>query len=214
MLSTSIILKMIREKGLISFPDNDLGITLESRIEEGIEGSIWDLTVDDIYFSFTSCNCNDVYIGRETRKLPEYQPCHNESLRKAGEAWTLAPGYYLVKSLETITMPLECSGLVIPRTSVFRGKMIPTGTRIAPGYSGNIVTGLYVPLSSSSVTIERGARLMAVQFDALQMLIESSVVTASGNSAPTQEQIAKAVGAYKGIWHSNKITTNGTERAF
>jgi len=198
-----MIEEQINRKQLVSFPVNNLDITIESRLEEGIEGSVWDLTVDKILY-FESQNSST--ITRTKRRLPEY--CE-QALDHDG-FWTLTPGYYLVQSLETINMPLDMSGLVIPRSSVFRGGALPVGTRIAPGYCGNIVTGLNILPQTGIFTVERGARLMSVSFDLLDL-----PVILFDNPIQFAQEMAHHVGKYTGIWAGDKVSTQGkTERAF
>jgi len=197
-----MIEEQINKKQLVSFPVNNMDITIESRLEEGIEGSVWDLTVDKILY-FESQNSST--ITRTKRRLPEY--CE-QAIDRDG-FWTLTPGYYLAQSLETVNMPLDMSGLVIPRSSVFRGGALPVGTRIAPGYCGNIVTGLNILRHTGMFTIERGARLMSVSFDLLDL-----PVIQFDNPVQLAQEMAHHVGVYRGIWGLSKITTEGTERAF
>jgi deoxycytidine triphosphate deaminase len=197
-----MIEEQIVKKDLITFPFNDLGITMETRLEEGIEGSVWDLSVNKIlYFE----DQNSSTITRTKRRLPEY---FEQQLDHDG-FWTLTPGYYLVQSLETVNMPLDMSGLVIPRSSVFRGGALPVGSRIAPGYLGNIVTGLNVLPQTGIFTVERGARLMSISFDLLDLPVINF-----DNPLQLIQEMAHHVGSYQGIWSSSKITTEGTERAF
>lgn len=204
MICSTMIEEQINKKKLIWFPKNDLGITIETRLAEGIEGSVWDLSADEILYFV---NQNASFIGRKKRRLPEYL---NEKLSSDGLWWQLTPGYYLVKSLETVNMPLDMSGFVIPRSSVFRGGALPVGTRIAPGYCGNIVTGLHILPQTGSFTIERGARLMSVAFDLITLpTIEFD------NPLHLAQQMAHHVGEYRGIWGSGRVSTDGkTERAF
>jgi deoxycytidine triphosphate deaminase len=203
MICSSMIEEQINKKQLISFPKNDLDITIETRLAEGIEGSVWDLTVDKILY-FTKQNSST--ITRTKRRLPEY---YDEVLDTNG-FWNLNPGYYLTQSLETVNMPLDMSGLVIPRSSVFRGGALPIGTRIAPGYSGKIVTGLNVLQQTGTFTIERGARLMSVAFD----LIDLPVIKFD-NPLQLAQEMAHHVGMYKGIWTGGRVSTEGKEeRAF
>ena len=202
MICSTMIEENINEKKLVSFPVNDMGITIESRLAEGIEGSVWDLSTDSILYSI---NQNASTITRTKRRLPEYL---DAKLTSDG-FWQLKPGYYLVKSLESVNMPLDMAGMVIPRSSVFRGGALPIGTRIAPGYCGNIVTGLHVLPQTGMFTVERGARLMSVSFE----LIDLPVIQFD-NPLQLAQQMAQHVGVYTGIWGGNKISTEGTERAF
>jgi hypothetical protein len=58
-------------------------------------------------------------------------------------------------------------------------------------------------------TIERGARLMSVAFD----LIDLPVIKFE-NPLQLAQEMAHHVGKYDGIWHGSKVTTEGNERAF
>lgn len=207
MICSALIKELIKRKNLVTFPENSLNITLESRLDEGIEGSVWDLTVSEIHVpieSYRQCP----HISRSSRCLPEYRKLFMDN-----DTWILTPGHYLIKSLETINMPIEMSGLVIPRTSVFRAGLIPTGTRISPGYSGNIVTGLYIPHETPIFSIERGARLMSVSFDTI-ILPNRVYDWFLERYALSPDETAQAVGKYDGIWSGGKVTTDATERAF
>lgn len=201
---------------------------------EFIEGSGFDITVHDVFSSYVK---DDVpFIGKEERRLPEFksitaqlkggdeisvqdvysldyehfgtdtEPSLGLSLSRGqargqgsmGQTKTndliyhLFPTYYLLQSAEVFSLPSHIGGIVLPRSSFFNAECVVCGTRIAPGFSGQLRVGLYV-CGRLGLDLQMGARFATVMFYRFT----------DGNTD-----------AYQGIWSGNKITTDGTERAY
>jgi len=153
-----------------------------------IEGSGFDITISDVYSRYVTGMVP--YVGREERSLPEFKSvrdCFVDS-----DIYHLYPAYYLLQSAETISLPETIGGIVLPRSSFFNAECIICGTRIAPGFSGQLRVGLYV-CGHMGVKLQHGARFATVMFYEM-----------SGGSTD----------AYKGIWSGSKLTTQGTERGY
>jgi deoxycytidine triphosphate deaminase len=170
---------------------------------KNIEGNCVDLTLGAVYSQqrqgrsnfATSIDDPDplpfVSIGTN-RKIPEPKEIFPTNV--AGTRWyVLYPGVpYIIQTQETVTLPEGTQGLVLPRTSFFRGGALTSGTSVPYGFSGKLVTHFSIPSKGLSFRVEHGARIVTL------MLFS---VSSSGD-------------AYNGIWSGGKIVTDGEERGF
>ena len=88
------------------------------------------------------------------RRLPEREP-----LAFDGEGWLmLPPGGYGFRYAERVAVPVDCAGLVFPRSSLLRmGVDVPTAVWDA-GYGGR-GEGLLLVTTQHGVRLQRGARI-------------------------------------------------------
>ncbi|HTE22379.1 MAG TPA: hypothetical protein VK674_05050 [Candidatus Limnocylindria bacterium] len=80
------------------------------------------------------------------------------------EKLVVQPGdYYLVKTVESVDMPMDVLGDFRPRSSLFRAGLVLL-TSVAPsGYKGGLIFGLY-NAGPLPVTLQMGARVAAAVF--------------------------------------------------
>ncbi len=105
-----------------------------------------DLTVERIVEQTTAG-----HIGTEEKTIGDRQ-----SLTPTEGTYTLAPGVYLVQYAETIRIPTEHIGFVLPRSSLLRNScMLDTAVWDA-GYEGKGEGRLTV---GHEITIDQGARI-------------------------------------------------------
>ena len=90
---------------------------------------------------------------KENVNLPKY-----ESIPSPGGKWYLKPGVYIVRYVETIVIPTNAAGIVLPRSSLLRmGANIYTALW-DPGYKGKGISLLKV-FNPRGIVIERDARI-------------------------------------------------------
>jgi len=152
-----------------------------------IEGSGFDITLYKV-FSPESGSFSP-FIGKEKRKLPLFRPLYDD---KKDVPLFLYPGYYLLQSYEVISLPPSLGGLVLPRSSFFSAQCLTQGTRICPGFSGQLRVALWV-IGTDGVILEKGTRFATVLFFPFTL----------GSTDP-----------YAGIWYGDKVTTDDVERAY
>jgi deoxycytidine triphosphate deaminase len=123
--------------------------------------------------------------GFETEVLLTYKPDSDEQ-----DKLTIKPGeYYLVKTIETVKIPLDVMGDIRPRSSLFRAGLLLLSNVAAPGYEGGYVFGL-TNLGPLPVTLQLGARICNVVFYRLE----------------------QAGTAYRGQHKGGRITPGGVEQ--
>lgn len=151
-----------------------------------IEGVEADLSLDELYIPYPG----DRYLYTDSRDTGNYKvvdPREDPVIHKL--VYRLEPNkYYLAKTREEINMPLDLSGLLTPRTTMFRSGIQVLCTKVSPNYFGLLTVGLKV-LGESDVVIEKGFRIVSIEF-------------------------RKVIGrseAYKGLWQGGKLTTVGAE---
>jgi deoxycytidine triphosphate deaminase len=153
------------------------------------EGAGFDLRLGEVY-ELTG----DGFLGVEERDTPKIKLVAkaNTPLPKGGEGgyFIFKPGkYYLIKTLEKVNLPTNLSGIIFPRTTMFRSGLGLFNGIVQPGYSGELTFGL-ANLGSSDIKISFGARVAHITFHE---------VSGQGNQ-------------YRGQWQGGRVATNGQER--
>jgi deoxycytidine triphosphate deaminase len=122
------------------------------------------------------------FIGTNARKTPRYELAAH--LHHYPEILCVESGhYYLFETLEAVNMPLWLTGILTPRTTLFRSGIIVSVGALDPGYKKRLAFGAF---ATHDIHIERGARIVSCRFAAI------------GDST-----------AYNGVWQGGKIHTDG-----
>lgn len=147
------------------------------------EGAGFDLRLGEVFEI-----SGDGYLGVKERNTPEaklvarYEEGENNS-------FIFEPGkYYLVKTIEKVNLPTSISGIIFPRTTMFRSGLGLFNGIVQPGYQGELTFGV-CNLGKSKVKIDFGARIVHIIFH--QVLGE-------GNQ-------------YRGQWQGGRVSTEGRE---
>ncbi|MDD4902707.1 MAG: hypothetical protein PHE24_06250 [Patescibacteria group bacterium] len=105
------------------------------------------------------------------------------------DAFIFAPGkYYLIKTMEKVNLPTNLSGIIFPRTTMFRSGIGMFNGIVQPGYSGELTFGV-CNLGQSNIKISFGARVAHITFHE---------VLGSGNQ-------------YKGQWQGGRVSADKKE---
>jgi deoxycytidine triphosphate deaminase len=150
------------------------------------EGAGFDLRLGEIYEL-----SGDGFLGVEERDTPKINLVAKNEPEK-GEAenfFIFEPGkYYLVKTMEKVNLPVTLSGIIFPRTTMFRSGLGLFNGIVQPGYSGELTFGL-CNLGKSNIKISFGARIVHITFHE---------VLGEGNE-------------YRGQWQGGRVATDGKE---
>ncbi|KHO47647.1 MAG: hypothetical protein QT00_C0002G0306 [archaeon GW2011_AR5] len=92
----------------------------------------------------------------ENRKLPEYA-----EVKSDGDFWNLNPGTYHIAFNETIVLPKNLAGLMLPRSSALACGIVEHSALWDPGYEGRSFFHVEV---SKPVKIFRNARIAQMIF--------------------------------------------------
>jgi deoxycytidine triphosphate deaminase len=150
------------------------------------EGAGFDLRLGEVYELI-----GEGFLGIETRNTPDIQMVGQYDPNKNEEEnyFTFEPGkYYLVKTLEKVNLPTTLSGIIFPRTTLFRSGLGLFNGIVQPGYSGELTFGL-CNLGKNDIKIAFGARVVHITFHE---------VLGEGNQ-------------YRGQWQGGRVATKGEE---
>lgn len=150
------------------------------------EGAGFDLRLGEVYELE-----GDGFLGVEERQTPEIKlvAAHNPKKPKNEDFFVFEPGrYYLVKTMEKINLPVTLSGIIFPRTTMFRSGLGLFNGVVQPGYSGELTFGV-CNLGKSNIKVSFGARVVHITFQE---------VLGEGNQ-------------YRGQWQGGRVGTEGKE---
>jgi deoxycytidine triphosphate deaminase len=131
------------------------------------------------------------FLGVEERHTPDAKLVakHDPAKAEAENFFVFEPGrYYLVKTIEKVNLPTTLSGIIYPRTTLFRSGLGLFNGIVQPGYSGELTFGI-ANLGRSKIKISFGARVVHITFHE---------VLGEGNQ-------------YRGQWQGGRVATGGKE---
>jgi deoxycytidine triphosphate deaminase len=150
------------------------------------EGAGFDLRLGEIYELE-----GDGFLGTEERQTPEIKLVakHDETKEEKDNFFIFEPRkYYLVKTMEKVNLPVTLSGIIFPRTTMFRSGLGLFNGIVQPGYQGELTFGI-CNLGKSNIKISFGARIVHITFHE---------VFGEGNQ-------------YRGQWQGGRVATEGKE---
>lgn len=150
------------------------------------EGAGFDLRLAEVYEVE-----GDGFLGVEERDTPKVNLIakNEEGKSERENSFVFEPGkYYLIKTMEKVNLPVNLSGVIFPRTTLFRSGLGLFNGVVQPGYSGELTFGL-CNLGKSNITVSFGARVVHITFHE---------VLGEGNQ-------------YRGQWQGGRVATDGKE---
>jgi len=150
------------------------------------EGAGFDLRLSEVYELE-----GPGFLGLEERDTPKAKlaASHSPDKPEAENFFIFKPGqYYLIKTMEKVNLPVTLSGIIFPRTTMFRSGLALFNGVVQPGYSGELTFGL-ANLGPSEIKISFGARIVHITFHE---------VLGEGNE-------------YRGQWQGGRVATAGKE---
>ncbi len=166
--------------------ENNLVENLCDREMNNPEGAGFDLRLGEVYEI-----SGDGFLGVEERQTPEVKSVAKYDPNKIDDEnfFVFEPGkYYLVKTIEKVNLPVTLSGIIFPRTTMFRSGLGFFNGVVQPGYSGELNFGV-CNLGQSKIKISFGARIAHITFHE---------VLGEGNQ-------------YRGQWQGGRTGTGGKE---
>lgn len=151
------------------------------------EGAGFDLRLAEVYELE-----GDGFLGVEERDTPKIKliGAHDSTKPEKENFFIFKPGkYYLIKTLEKVNLPTTLSGIIFPRTTMFRSGLGMFNGIVQPGYSGELTFGV-ANLGKSNIKISFGARVAHITFHE---------VLGEGNQ-------------YRGQWQGGRVATKGKEK--
>ena len=140
---------------------NNLVENLCDREKNNPEGAGFDLRLSEVYALEGSG-----FLGVENRDTPKTNLVGKNEEGKSEEdnVFVFKPGeYHLIKTMEKVNLPTNLSGIILPRTTLFRSGLVLANGIVQPGYSGELTFGL-INMGKSNIKISFGARVVHITF--------------------------------------------------
>ncbi len=171
--------QLVREENLVE--------NLCARELNSPEGAGFDLRLGEVYELV-----GEGFLGREERSTPQVKRLAKYDQNQAEEDnffvfWPQK--YYLLKTIEKVNLPTTLSGLILPRTTLFRSGLALFNGIVQPGYSGELTFGL-ANLGGQKIKISLGARIVHITF----------------------HQVFGGGRQYRGQWQGGRVSTTGREK--
>ena len=150
------------------------------------EGAGFDLRMSEVYSLE-----GDGFLGLEERDTPNIKLIakHEPEKDEKDNYFIFEPRqYYLIKTIEKVNLPTSLSGIIFPRTTLFRSGLGLFNGVVQPGYSGELTFGI-CNLGKSNIKVSFGARVVHITFHE---------VLGEGNQ-------------YRGQWQGGRVATDGKE---
>ncbi len=166
--------------------ENNLIENLCDRELNNPEGAGFDLRLGEVYSIQ-----GEGFLGVKERQTPEIELIAKNEDGKSEEenSFVFEPKkYYLIKTIEKVNLLNSLSGIIFPRTTLFRSGLCLFNGLVQPGYSGELTFGL-VNMGEKPIKISFGARIVHITFHE---------ISGEGNR-------------YRGQWQGGRVSTDGKE---
>ncbi|MFH1427299.1 MAG: hypothetical protein ABIG60_02100, partial [Patescibacteria group bacterium] len=123
------------------------------------EGAGFDLRLGEVYRLQ-----GDGFLGVEERDTPDIELLakYDKNKEEKDNYFIFSPGkYYLIKTMEKVNLPATLSGIIFPRTTLFRSGLALFNGIVQPGYAGELTFGI-CNLGQSNIKVSFGARVVHI----------------------------------------------------
>lgn len=175
-LGPKILLKLVKTKRLVeNLSDRELTLP---------EGAGFDLRLGEVYKI-----SGDAFLGEVHRKTAEIELVKKFNNKKKGSVKIKPGDFFLVKTMESVNMPIYLTASITPRSTTYRSGLFLRTGNVPPGYCGGLIFGLKNE-GPITVEIEMGSRIVHIQF---------SEVKGGGSM-------------YRGQWQGGRVTARKKEK--
>jgi len=175
-LGVKKLLELIKKKKLVE--------NLSERELKNPEGAGLDLRIGELYEVR-----GKGFLGIEERETPEVKLIAKFDKEKLKKIFLRPQTYYLMKTIEKLNLPENFLALFTPRSTLYRSGLYIFGGQTAPGYQGQLTTGLY-NFRNEKFELEMGARVMHIIFF----------------------EVKGKTNLYRGQWQGGRVTTKKKEK--
>ena len=175
-LGVKKLLELVRKKRLVE--------NLSERELKNPEGAGFDLRIGELYQVLGSG-----FLGIKERETPKIKLVAQFNPKKKKKVALKPRTYYLMKTIEKLNLPENLLALFTPRSTLYRSGVYIFGGQTAPGYRGELTTGIY-NFRNEKFELEMGARVLHIMF--FEVKGKSSL--------------------YRGQWQGGRITTKKKEK--
>lgn len=170
------LLKLVKTKKLVE--------NLSERELKNPEGAGFDIRIGELYEV-----SGQGFLGIEERETPEIKLVAKYDKKKKKKVSLKPRTYYLMKTIEKLNLPENLLALFTPRSTLYRSGIYIFGGQSAPGYKGELTTGIY-NFRNENFELEMGSRVLHLMFFEVK-----------GKS-----------NLYRGQWQGGRITTRKKEK--
>jgi len=174
-LGVKKLLKLVKEKKLVG--------NLSERELKNPEGAGFDLRIGELYEIK-----GKGFLGIEERETPDIKLIAKYDEKKIKKFFLKPKTYYLMKTVEKLNLPENLLALFTPRSTLYRSGVYIFGGQTAPGYQGELTTGIY-NFRDKKFELEMGSRVIHIMF--FEVKGKSSL--------------------YRGQWQGGRVTTKKRE---
>ncbi len=181
-LGVKKLLELVKKKKLVE--------NLSERELKTPEGAGFDIRIGELYELK-----GQGFLGIEERKTPEirlvakYDEKRTRPQPRPKKVGLEPKTYYLMKTVEKLNLPENLLALFTPRSTLYRSGVYIFGGQTAPGYKGELTTGIY-NFGSKKFELEMGSRVLHLMFFEVK-----------GKS-----------NLYRGQWQGGRISTEKKEK--
>jgi len=170
------LLKLVKEKKLVE--------NLSERELKNPEGAGFDIRIGELYEV-----SGKGFLGENERETPKIKVVARHNKKRKKKVILKPKTYYLMKTVERINLPENLLAIFSPRSTLYRSGIYIFGGQSAPGYKGELTTGIY-NFRKEKFELEMGARVLHLMFFEVR-----------GKS-----------NLYRGQWQGGRITTKKREK--
>jgi deoxycytidine triphosphate deaminase len=175
-LGVKELLKLVKEKKLVE--------NLSERELKNPEGAGFDIRIGELYEVG-----GKGFLGVEERETPPIRPLAKFNEKKPKKISLKPKTYYLMKTIERLNLPKNILTLFTPRSTLYRSGVYIFGGQTAPGYKGELTTGIY-NFREEDFDLEMGSRVIHVMFF----------------------EVKGETNLYRGQWQGGRVTTKKKEK--
>lgn len=175
-LGVKKLLELVKEINLVE--------NLSERELKNPEGAGFDIRIGELYEVK-----GKGFLGIEERETPRIKLIAKYNPKKKKKVSLEPLTYYLMKTIEKLNLPENLLALFTPRSTLYRSGLYIFGGQTAPGYQGELTTGIY-NFRDEKFELEMGARVIHIMFFKIK-----------GKSS-----------LYRGQWQQGRITTKKREK--
>jgi len=148
-LGAKKILKLVKKKLVENLSEREL---------KNPEGAGFDLRIGELYQLK-----GQGFLGVEERETPEVKLLAKVDEKKSKKVILQPRTYYLIKTIEKLNLPENLLALFTPRSTLYRSGVYIFGGQTAPGYQGELTTGIY-NFRDEKFELEMGSRVIHIMF--------------------------------------------------
>jgi len=164
-LGAKKLLELVKEKKLVE--------NLAEREVKNPEGAGFDLRIGELYelkgVGFLGVQERETpkikLLAKvdELRSSPPFADAQVFDKRKPKKVLLKPNTYYLMKTIEKLNLPENLLALFTPRSTLYRSGVYIFGGQTAPGYKGELTTGIY-NFRNEKFKLEMGSRVIHIMF--------------------------------------------------